>query len=886
MAAPLAFLQQDRTTLLVASELPVFVQRPSSVYNLLGGEAQVASSLLASSASKSLLPLFLRPEDPVSHPVVAEASTTSSFLLRVERRLKHPERHANAYTNDESTDATSAASSQAGSGAHLKAYIVGPIKRTFRFNSLADFQYLPSSCPLMVTAPILTGVFQELREGQVQKVPSTLLASSPSAPSNSATKAATTTAPSQATGDEPKPVGYLADLEGVGPFYAPPHFSPYGQPQAYKLSTASSAPSVLSSDHVTSGSKALETNSAGGRSHSEAKMSKKDRYEQSNGRLSQRRAFFAFDEASDSSDTNSSDEDDGKEEGLVMVPSKPLPIDTTGIKRLDDLESYLKEAFEHRPVWTKDGLEAFLASKTFFSFSFMGGSSSSSSPSTSRGGTDGSTKKSLSDEMQEEYGMTWPKALVAFAYFTQRGAYRNCWLRLGYDPRKPLTTSAATTAAQASSSGVGDGDDSTVEKLLQERAIASLYQYIEAKVPEPYHTAVGLKLPGSQASNDLYWPGGEAKRKRLGLQLIDLYSMGLREVVTGMATSTSGEKENEERKGQRNPSSSRPGAVLPAAVPSSLFDPTTSLRREADAAPPTLSSSSSSATSALSPWTFVVGMDGRSVFKMSTEKLLAFASETVMADNRAGVEHISPIFDSRCGWLNKRALEGYRAAAQLLLCSFLEAKLVVPLVQARAVSALAGRADEAAAGIDMSALSESSRSGTLNALLEVSRRFLFQKGSSLPRSTSSSASSSSIPLVKVTAKRALKEALKKLKKKKPEAESGRGRRAAATAAAEKIKQGLQMEAEADSESGSSNDDEDEDEDEDEEGSSNELGDDADVPESSDALAGAGQGHEMGADALVAGRKRPRSEDASTTSEAQLTEAGLRGKKARADESDF
>lgn len=797
---------------LVAADLPVLVQRPSTAYSLLGGEAQVMHALLTNDqkpGSKLVLPLYLRPEDPVSHAVVGEACKSASFLLRVERRVKRRGHGGSLSARAEGQEPS-----------RLRATFLGPVPRTFRYSSMADFQYLPSSCPLVVTAPILSGVFQELREGRVKKLPSGLVHAQPAsetatthnAASNgaaSATTAAasTTTAHSDEYAADSRDVtgfGFLEDLEAAAggggnaaPFYCPPQLSPYGQPQPYKLSSVAAGAGTLQNPLAGSAA-ATKPDKSGGNASGGAAT---DAAAAAAARLSQRRAFFSF--GGDGSDSSSGDEADAADEnvgksgegsgsgGEVEVPSVPLPIDASGIRRLDEaLKPLLQEAFLHRPVWTRDALEVFIGYRTFGNMSVSSSSSTSSSSSLLVGGSGASAVVSLAARLQEEYGQSWPKALVAYAYYTQKGAYRNCWLRLGYDPR------AAASPTDA--------------------AAASLYQYVEAKLPEPYNRSVaaglaaglaGTAASASASTSLLYWSGGLANKKRVGVQLIDLFSMGIQEVAPRlsmmMATTTAVTETT-------TTTTARIHRVLPSVLPAGLFEPTSAMARESNVAPSAFSSSASSASSLslslsysssaaasvpsrASPCTFVVGMDGRSVFKMSEEHFLSMAKQLLLGlapmaagagspkENDSNLSHLRPTFSGRVGWMTKNALEGYRAFAQLLLCSYLEVK---------AMATIARSAPEV------------ERKGTLHALADITRGFLSSA------SSSGSAAARTIPLVASnTARTALRAALWKRQKTKVsevEAPGGRGRakRAAAEVAAGKIREGLKKEKEGDSSSSS------------------------------------------------------------------------------------
>lgn len=380
---------------LVGFDLPVQLRREHTAIGLLGGKATCAgiASTLPPAAT-----CWLRPEDPLSHPIVGDRETSCSFLLRVKRRKPAS-----------SSDPTSSSAGPVHGGDVLSAVLVGPIRNTYRFDGIADFQFLQRGAPLLLTTPVLS---QALEEFVVDKSGGS---------TDGAALGKLLALPSG------RQFSWMEHMERGGLGFAPTTFFPDDKPHrrhrvsSYRLAMSSSM-SALSGpgkggagagagtsagdhelgldgidaglgggelsgfDHElgagTASSSGHIAGAAAGDGSGHAIEASTAAVKDAAQRLhySLLRASFSFQQA-----------------GMDMpVPSRPLEV----IPRPGIAESavILRRAFAVRPIWTMQALDAFLAL---------------SPPPT-------------------KY---WKFALPAVAYKPSTGILRMCWIRLGYDPR-------------------------------------------------------------------------------------------------------------------------------------------------------------------------------------------------------------------------------------------------------------------------------------------------------------------------------------------------------------------------------------------------------------------------------------------------------------------
>lgn len=115
---------------LLAVEHPCYVVDAERGMQMLGGPLAIAR---ASASNSDCLECYLRPNDPLSHPLFGVLAPTPGFLLKVTRRP--------------------AAATSAGDGAspggnrqpEVTAEVVGTVASSYRFEGLADYQYVTSA---------------------------------------------------------------------------------------------------------------------------------------------------------------------------------------------------------------------------------------------------------------------------------------------------------------------------------------------------------------------------------------------------------------------------------------------------------------------------------------------------------------------------------------------------------------------------------------------------------------------------------------------------------------------------------------------------------------------------------------------------------------------
>ncbi|GBF94522.1 hypothetical protein Rsub_07056 [Raphidocelis subcapitata] len=98
-----------------AIEFPGYIRNPDRALAALGGAPAPAAAL---DARAGVLKLWLRPEDPLSHPLFGERRRARALLLRVSRRRGDP-------------------------GAPVQVGVAAAVRCAYRFTGLADYQYLP-----------------------------------------------------------------------------------------------------------------------------------------------------------------------------------------------------------------------------------------------------------------------------------------------------------------------------------------------------------------------------------------------------------------------------------------------------------------------------------------------------------------------------------------------------------------------------------------------------------------------------------------------------------------------------------------------------------------------------------------------------------------------
>jgi general transcription factor 3C polypeptide 5 (transcription factor C subunit 1) len=104
----------------VAIEFPGYIRNPDRAIAALGGSDEVSAALGTQSTE---LKLWLRPHDPLCHPIFAERHGTRALLLRVSRP------RSSSLDGDAHGD--------------VEVTVAAAVRWSYRFRGLADFQYLP-----------------------------------------------------------------------------------------------------------------------------------------------------------------------------------------------------------------------------------------------------------------------------------------------------------------------------------------------------------------------------------------------------------------------------------------------------------------------------------------------------------------------------------------------------------------------------------------------------------------------------------------------------------------------------------------------------------------------------------------------------------------------
>ncbi len=373
-----------RVRKMVLLDLPVLVRNPQTALKLVGGAKRLGISLRDGSDLEPLL--YLRPDDPYHHPVTGEKQRCTSFLIRVRRR-KHAAASNNGSASSSASSSTAGPGSSASSAAQpgpdtsdMSATLVAALTTVVRFRSLADFQYLPSGTPLKVDEYVVQRYLHAL---QIQEPPLPYALRSPtSAPSPTTASSAAAVAPA------------AAETGSAGSMSAPSAAAvgPWGwgaEAEAVHVRTVDALEHRLNvqPSHFTKVDKPLPysfrlpaVSQATGALDSGSSLAAL----RSSGRRNVKTnilAHYTFQEGTPVPSDPVLQEDDDND--VVAVGEAPV-------------SRRLQEAFELRPAWTIVALCVHLG-------------------------------------LQLEQ-FRWK--LSAVAYFCRSGAFRSCWLRLGWDPRE------------------------------------------------------------------------------------------------------------------------------------------------------------------------------------------------------------------------------------------------------------------------------------------------------------------------------------------------------------------------------------------------------------------------------------------------------------------
>ena len=376
----------------VAFDLPVFVHNEDTVYQLMGnkpGISQIVNNL------SDLAELYLRPNDPLHHPVYGERKRTNNLVVRV-RSI--PSTSSSSSSHDTSITPLSNTSSSLSSFQPVSASVIGIVNHTYRYEGLADFQYLGSSIPLNIDGRFVNAFSNSMRKlyNKRAKNNQAVIDNNPlsTTTDNTTTTNDTTettndnppsTEPSETTTATTDPTSLSAILSSSAAIdnpwieilsrnvnISPLAFSRIDRVQAYNYRGPAISKSALP-DNVPEDNENGPTNNQPGRPPPRVEGQRPKAYS----------VLFAHHKFQDGEPVPSV---------VGYVPDIPP---STGMK-LEDLLIRMRQAFSIRPAWTMLALGMYLnIPQKVFRFQ-----------------------------------------LPAVGYFTRSGPFRNCWIRLGYDPRE------------------------------------------------------------------------------------------------------------------------------------------------------------------------------------------------------------------------------------------------------------------------------------------------------------------------------------------------------------------------------------------------------------------------------------------------------------------
>lgn len=136
----------DSSKKLVCVEYPGIAKNIPKVLETLGGLETISRTVADPSRR---LELRLRPKDVYCKPACADHSSTNNLVLRIRRKKKKQSAENVAGTSFSSTDAEEP----------FEASVVGIVDKTYKFQSMCDFQYLPAKSNVKRVLPEDGGEF-------------------------------------------------------------------------------------------------------------------------------------------------------------------------------------------------------------------------------------------------------------------------------------------------------------------------------------------------------------------------------------------------------------------------------------------------------------------------------------------------------------------------------------------------------------------------------------------------------------------------------------------------------------------------------------------------------------------------------------------------------
>ena len=134
---------------MTAIDFPVFIGSEETAIQLLGGEKRVSEWI---QRDEPTVGLFLRPGDPMSHEVRGKKTETNNFLIRMPRP-KFP---------SSSSFSSSSSLHEAKTSELVHPTFEGVISKTFVFEGMADFSFLPTGIPVSLDGKFVKAFLDEM----------------------------------------------------------------------------------------------------------------------------------------------------------------------------------------------------------------------------------------------------------------------------------------------------------------------------------------------------------------------------------------------------------------------------------------------------------------------------------------------------------------------------------------------------------------------------------------------------------------------------------------------------------------------------------------------------------------------------------------------------
>jgi hypothetical protein len=135
---------------MTAIDFPVFIGSEETAIQLLGGEKRVSEWI---QRDEPTVGLFLRPGDPMSHEVRGKKTETNNFLIRMPRPK---------FPSSSSSSSSSSSLHEAKTSELVHPTFEGVISKTFVFEGMADFSFLPTGIPVSIDGKFVKTFLDEM----------------------------------------------------------------------------------------------------------------------------------------------------------------------------------------------------------------------------------------------------------------------------------------------------------------------------------------------------------------------------------------------------------------------------------------------------------------------------------------------------------------------------------------------------------------------------------------------------------------------------------------------------------------------------------------------------------------------------------------------------